>query len=108
VHDRPDRSDCFAGNVKRHQQTFFRCRTDWQQIGVTPLEMFEQERAILIKHVSAWAEIARGSASDVRIPHAGDSWPIEPLAVSVRPFAIPRKQAKASRVTLGGIQDRFS
>ncbi len=70
--------------------------------------MSEQQRPVLIKHVSARAEIARRPTSDVRIPHAGDSWPIEPLAVSVGPFAIATEQTKASGVTLGDIQNRFS
>ncbi len=103
MHDRPDGSDGFAGDVKRNQQAFFGCRNDWQQIGVTPLEMSEQQGTVLIKHVSAGAEIARGPTSDVRIPHARDSWPIEPFASIVL-----RQQAKASRVTPGDIQDRFS
>jgi hypothetical protein len=89
--------------MKRNQQAFFGCRDHRPQIGVTPLEMSEQQRTILIKHVSARAEIARGSTSDVRIPQAGDSWPIESFAVRVRPSAISREQAKASGVTLRNI-----
>jgi hypothetical protein len=69
--------------------------------------MSEQQGMILIKHVSAGPEIARGPTSDVWIPHAGDSWPIESFAGSVRPFAIPRQQAKTSGLTLGNIEDRF-
>src|SRR4029077_1123791 len=103
VHDRPDGSDRLAGNVKRDQQAFFGCRIYWQQIGVAQFEMSEQQGTISIKHVSAGAEIARGPTSDVRIPHAGDSWPIEPLAANVRRFAILRQQAKASGVTLRNI-----
>ena len=105
---RPYGSDRLAGDVKRDQQAFFGRRTDWHQIGVAPFEMSEQQGTILIEHVSAGAEIARGPTSDVGIPHAGDGWPIEPFAVNVRRFAIPRQQAKASGVTLGNIQDRFS
>ena len=70
--------------------------------------MSEQQGAVLIEDVSARAEIARSPTSRVRIPHAGDSWPIEPLAAHVRRFAILRQQAEASRVTLRNIQDRFS
>src|SRR6185369_9605618 len=95
MHDRPDRSDRFATDVKRDQQAFFGCRNDWQQIGVTPLEMCEQQRAILVEHISAGAETARRATSDVRIPHARDGWPIESFAVSVRLFAVHRQQAKA-------------
>jgi len=43
----------------------------------------------------------------VGIPHAGDSWPIEPFAATVRRFAISRQEAKASGITLRDIQDRF-
>ena len=77
------------------------------QVGVTPLEMFKQQRAILIEHVPAGPEIARGPTSDVVIPHSLDSRPIEPVAASVRRFAIPRQEAKASGIALGNIEDRF-
>src|SRR5258708_36889228 len=70
--------------------------------------MSEQQGTILIEHVSAGPEIPRGSPSDMGVPHAGDSWPIEPFTANVRSFSIPRQQAKASRVTLGNIQNRFS
>ena len=70
--------------------------------------MSEQQRTIGIEHVSAGAEIAKGPTPDVWTPHAGDSWPIEPLPVNVRRFAIPRQQTKASRVTLSNILDCFS
>src|SRR5688572_21925775 len=65
-------------------------------------------RVHLVNHISAWPEIARGPAPSVRTPHSGDSWPIKPLAANIRRFAILREQAKASRVTLRNIQDRFS
>src|SRR5260370_25544558 len=108
VHNRPDRSDGFAGDVKRDQQAFFGCRNDWHQIGITPFEMSEQQGTILIEHVSAGPEVPRGSPSDMVVPHAGDSWPIEPLAANVRSFSIPPPQAKASRVTLGNIHNPSS
>lgn len=82
-------------------------RNDWSQIGVTPLEMFKQQGAILIEHVPAGPEIARGPTSDVVIPHSGDSRPVEPVTANIRRFAIPRQEAKASGVALGNIQDRF-
>ena len=108
MHDRPDGPDRLAGDVKRDQQAFFGCRNYWQQIGVAPFEVSEQQGAILIKHVSAGPEIARRPTSDVRIPRAGDSWPIKPLAANIRRFTISRQQAKAGRITLRNIQDRFS
>jgi hypothetical protein len=108
VCDCPDRSDCFAVDVEWNQQAFFGCGYDWQQVGVAALEMSEQQGTILIKHVSAGAEVARGSTSDVGIPYPGDSWPIESFAGNVRRFTIPRQQAKASGVTLGNVKDRFS
>src|SRR5688572_22516474 len=108
VHDCPNGSNSLAGNVKGHEQAFFSCRNYWQQIGVAPFEMSEQQSSILIKYVSARAEIARGPTSDVRIPRARDSRPIESFAANVRRFAIFRQQAKASGVTLRNIQDRFS
>jgi hypothetical protein len=67
----------------------------------------EEQGAILIKHVSAGAKIARGSATDVWIPHAGDSWPVELFAATVWRLAISRQEAKASGVALRDIQDRF-
>src|SRR5260370_36069249 len=70
--------------------------------------MSEQQGTILIEHVSAGPEVARGSPSDMGVPHAGDSWTIEPFAATVRSYSIRRHQAKASRVTLGNIQNRFS
>jgi hypothetical protein len=94
--------------VEWNQQAFFGCWYDWQQVGVAALEMFEQQGTILIKHVSAGAEVARGSTSDVGTPHASDSWPIESCAGNVRRFTIPRQQAKAGGVTLGNVKDRFS
>src|SRR5215813_9532256 len=108
MHDRPDRADCFAVDVEWNQQAFLSCGYDWQQVWVAALEMSEQQGTILIKHVSAGAEVARGSTSDVRIPLADDSRPIKSLAGNVRPFTIPRQQAKASGITLGNIKDRFS
>src|SRR5215472_1405477 len=100
MHDPPDGSDRFAANVKRDQQAFFGFRNDLQQIGVPSSEMVEEQGTILIKHVAAAAEVARGPTSNVRIPHACDSRPIEPFAVNVRRLAIPRQQAKASGITL--------
>jgi hypothetical protein len=70
--------------------------------------MSEQQGTILIKHVSTGAEVPRSSTPDVRIPHAGDSWPIESFAANVRFLAISCQQAKASGVTLGDIQNRIS
>ena len=107
VHDSPYGSYRLAVDVKRDQQALFGRRIDWHQIGITPFEVGEQQRTILIEHVSARPEIARGSTSDVGIPHAGDGWPIEPLAINVRRFAIPRQQAQASGVTLRNILDRL-
>ena len=107
MHDGPDRPDRLAGDVKRDEQAFFGCRNDRAQIGVAPFEVSEQQGAVLIEDVSARAKIARGPTSHVRIPHAGDRWPIEPLAAHVRRLAIPRQQAEARRVTLRNIQDRF-
>jgi hypothetical protein len=49
--------------------------------------MGEQEGTILIEHVSARAEVARGPTSDVGIPHSANGWPIEPLALNMRCFA---------------------
>jgi hypothetical protein len=69
--------------------------------------MLEQQSTILIKHVSARAEVPWGTASDMGIPRARDSGPIEPIAANVRFLAIPRQQAKASGVTLGDIQNRI-
>jgi hypothetical protein len=69
--------------------------------------MSEEQSTILIKHVSAGAKIARGPATNVGIPHAGDSWPIEPFAATVRRSAISRQEAKASGIALRDIQDRF-
>src|SRR5690349_22651872 len=106
MHDSPDGSDRFACNVKRDQQAFFGCRNDWQQIGVAPFEVPEEQGTILIEHVAAGAEVAWRPASDVWIPHACDSRPIEPLALKVRRLAIPRQLAKASGVSLGNLQDR--
>ena len=107
MHDSPYGSHRLAVDVKRDQQAFFGCRIDWHQIGITPFEVGEQQCTILIEHVSAGPEITRGSTSDVGIPHAGDGWPIEPLAINVGRFAVPRQQAKASGVTLRNILDRF-
>jgi len=59
VHDRPDRSDCFAVNVEWNQQAFFGCGRYWQQVEVTALEMSEQQGSIVIEHVSTGAEVAR-------------------------------------------------
>src|SRR5579863_10148528 len=70
--------------------------------------MGEKEGTILIEHVSARAEVTRGPTSDVGIPNSANGWPIKPLAVNMRCFAVFRQQAKASRVTLGNILDRFS
>jgi hypothetical protein len=108
VHDRPDRSDCCAGDVKRNQQAFFGCWKDWHQIGITPFEMCEQEGTILVEHISTRAEVPRGTASDMGIPHAGDGGPIKPFAANVRFLAISRQQAKAGGVTLGDVQNGFS
>src|SRR5207253_9343557 len=105
VHDRPDRSDWYAADVEWNQQAFFACGNDRQQAGVAALEVSEQQGTILIKYVSAGAEVARGSTSDVATPHASASWPIESCAGNVRPFAIPRQQAKASGVTLGNVKE---
>src|SRR5262252_2917607 len=100
VHDPPNGSDRLTGDVKRDQEAFFGCRTDWHQIRITALEMSEEQSTFLIKHVSAGAKIARGPATDVGIPHAANGWPIEPHAVNMRRFAIPRQQAKASGIAL--------
>jgi hypothetical protein len=94
--------------VKRDQQAFFGRRNDWQEIGIAPFEMSEQEGTILIQHVSTGAEIAGGTSSLVRIPHAGYSWPVKALAAHVRRLAVLRQQAQAGRVALRNIQDRFS
>jgi hypothetical protein len=64
VRNRPNGPHRLAGDVKRDQQTFFGCRNDWHQIGVAPFEMCEQQRSILIEHVSAGPEIARRATSN--------------------------------------------
>src|SRR6185369_470725 len=79
---------------------------DRQQVRVAPFEMSEQQGTVLIEHVSARAEVARGPASSVRIPLTGDGRPIEPPAAYVRRLAILGQQAEASRVALRNVQDR--
>lgn len=107
VCDCPYRSDCFAMDVERNQQAFFGWRHDGQQVGISALGMSEQERSILIEHVSTWAAISVCPCTDVDAPHASDSRPIESSARSVRRFAISRQKAEASGIRLGNIENHF-
>ena len=43
--------------------------------------MLKQQCAVLIKHVTAGAEITRSATTNVRCPHASDGWPIESLVI---------------------------
>src|SRR5262245_42143123 len=68
--------------------------------------MSKQEGAILIQHISARAEIARGPSSNVWIPHSANGWPVEPLAVNVRACAVFGQEAEAGGVALRNLLDR--
>src|SRR5262249_16274262 len=81
VTDRPNRTDRFAVNVKRNKQSFVGKRHRRAQIWIASFPMREQHWAIVVEHIAAWAEIARGSAADVRLPGASDTCPVEPLVI---------------------------
>src|SRR4029434_10963282 len=83
VGDGPDRADRGPRDVKGHQQALFSRRGHGLEIGVPPFEVPEQQRAVAIEYVAAGTEIARGPAADVRVPRAGDRWPVEGLAAIV-------------------------
>ena len=93
MRDRPDRADRFPLDIKRNQQALFDRRRHRQEIGVAPLEVPEQQRTVAIEHVAARAEVTRRASADVRLPHAGDRRPVEPLSIF-------RQQADAGRVAL--------
>ena len=91
--DRPDRTGCFPFQVKRNQQALFGRRRCRQKIAVTSFGVLEQLWGVTIEHVAARAKIARRSATEVRLPRAGDGRPEEALFV----FA---QQTDACRVGL--------
>src|SRR5580658_6425848 len=101
MHDPPYGSYGFAIDVTRNVQALFRRRDHRHQIGITALEVPEEDRAIAIEHVAAGAEITRRAAPDVRRPHAGDSGPIKPFP------AIWREKTQPRRIALGNLQYRL-
>jgi hypothetical protein len=58
----------------------------------------EQHRNVAVEHIAARAEIARGAASDVLLPRAGNGCPVEP-------FFVFRQQTQAGGIGLQDLQD---
>src|SRR5258708_12614031 len=100
VGDGPDGADGFACEVKGNKEAFLDRRSDGVEIGVTPLQVSEQERYVAIQHVAAGAEIARRAAADVGFPYAGNGRPVEALSA-----VVGRKETEAGRAGLKNLTD---
>jgi hypothetical protein len=96
--DGPYRTDGFPLNVKRGEETLFDEGGHGTKIAVTQLDAFHHEGNVAVEHVAAGAKIARGAATDVGFPNAGDRRPVEA-------FFIPGQEADAGGAGLENIED---